>query len=86
MAEYGVYAQPNSSPPGYRCIISVFTPLIGTGPGQDSLYNLVQRSVPMGIPFGIFEYPSEAYPVDYDFDSWYPTEEETDDGIGTQPT
>lgn len=85
MAQYGVYAQENSTPVGYRAIVSVFPPLIGTGPGQRSLFEWVQRSVPSGIPFGIFEYPSEAYPENYDFDSWYPTAEETDDGIGTQP-
>lgn len=85
MPKYGVYAQLDSDPPGYRAIVSIYEPLIGTGPGQRPLFDLIQMSVPMGRPFGIFEYPSAAYPENFDFDAWYPTPEEMTDGVGTQP-
>lgn len=84
MAEYGVYAQIDSTPPGYRAIVSVFPPLIGSGPGQRSLFEWVQRVVPVGQPFGIFEYPSDAYPETFDFDAWYPSSEEMTSGFGTK--
>lgn len=84
MPQYGVYAQNDTTPLGYRAIVSVFPPLIGDGPGQKSLFEWVQQVVPSGQPFGIFEYPSEAYPENYDFDAWYPAPEEMTAGIGTQ--
>lgn len=79
MGQYGVYANLD----GKASIVSVNPSVIGTGPGQLSLEECIQRSVPEGVPYGIFEYPSEAYPVDFDVDNWYPTPEETSTGIGT---
>lgn len=84
MAEYGVYAQPGTEPAGKAAVISVFPPLIGSGPGQFTMFQAIQMSTPAGIPFGIFEYPSEEYPENFDFDGWYPSAEETSVGIGTQ--